>query len=328
MDADLVTKAGVTFKAVPAAGVHGVGLHRLPRNITQVLRGFTASRKVIRDFRPDVMFFTGGYVAVPMAFAGMNVPTALYVPDIEPGMALKVLALFADRIAVTATESREFFRFRQKVTVTGYPIRKELTAWKIEDAYRSFGFSPDLPTLLVTGGSLGSLSINKALAPVLSELLAQMQIIHLTGKLTWPQFKNIRQELPDELKKRYCAYPYLHEEMGAAFTIADLVLSRAGASSLGEYSHFGIPSILVPYPHAWRYQKVNADYLADRGAALIVEDAELAEKIASLIVELMGDPERREQMRMAVRSLTQPQAAKSIAQVLIDLANVNNPKGN
>jgi UDP-N-acetylglucosamine:LPS N-acetylglucosamine transferase len=328
MDADLVTKAGVTFESIPAAGLHGVGLRRLPGNTIQVLRGFAASQRLIRRFRPDVMFFTGGYVAVPMALAGMNVPTALYIPDIEPGMALKVLARFADRITVTAEDSRKYFRDQDKVIVTGYPARGELAAWKIEDAYQTFGFSPDLPVLLVTGGSLGSLSINQALVSALPALLAEMQIIHLTGRLTWPQFEHIRQELPAELVDRYRAYPYLHEEMGAAFTIADLVLSRAGASSLGEYPHFGIPAILVPYPHAWRYQKVNAKYLDSRGAALVVEDAELSEKIVPLVGGLMRDPGRREQMRAAMRSLARPDSAKSIAKVLVDLVDGKTQKGN
>lgn len=326
MDADLVKKAGVTFEAIPAAGVHGVGLRRLPGNTIQVLRGFAASRKLLRRFRPDVMFFTGGYVAVPMALAGRKVPTALYIPDVEPGLALKVLARFADRIIVTAEESRKYFRDQDKVVVTGYPIRSGLTAWKIEDAYRVFEFSPDLPILLVTGGSLGSLSINQALVTALPKLLSEMQIIHLTGKRTWPQFEHIQQELPDELADRYRAYPYLHEKMGAAFTIADLVLSRAGASSLGEYPHFGIPAILVPYPYAWRYQKVNAEYLASRGAALMVKDAELSKKIIPLVSNLMRDPGRREQMRVAVRTLARPEAAKSIAQILVDLPDVKNPK--
>ena len=155
-----------------------------------------------------------------------------------------------------------------------------------------------------------------------------MQIIHLTGKLTWPQFEHVSQELPAELADRYRAYPYLHEEMGAAFTIADLVLSRAGASSLGEYPHFGIPAILVPYPYAWRYQKINADYLANRGAALVVEDAELQKRILPMVRSLMRDPGRREKMRSAVKSLAEPEAARSIAQVLIDLADARTGKGN
>ena len=321
MDADLVTTAGVPFEAIPAAGVHGVGLPALPGNISQVLRGIVAARKVLRQFDPDVMLFTGGYVAVPMALAGLRIPTMLYVPDIEPGLALNTLARVADRIAVTAEDSRAYFGESSKVIVTGYPIRPGLDAWEKDEAYRTFGFSPDLPTLLVTGGSLGALSINEALVGVLPELLTEMQVIHLTGTFTWPQFENTPEQLAPELAARYRVYPYLHAEMGAAFTLADLVLSRAGASSLGELPHFGIPAILVPYPHAWRYQKVNAEYLARRGAALVVEDAELPQQITSLVRDLMRDTERREKMKSAMQSLDRPEAAKSIASVLHSLAS-------
>ncbi len=101
METGLVERNGISFKAIPAAGVHGVGLRALPRNIWQLSRGVQASRRILREFKPDVLFFTGGYVAVPMAFAGRKVPTLLYVPDIEPGLALKTLARFADKIAIT-----------------------------------------------------------------------------------------------------------------------------------------------------------------------------------------------------------------------------------
>ncbi|MBU0512190.1 MAG: UDP-N-acetylglucosamine--N-acetylmuramyl-(pentapeptide) pyrophosphoryl-undecaprenol N-acetylglucosamine transferase [Chloroflexi bacterium] len=321
IEADLVTAAGVPFKAIPAAGVHGVGLRALPGNVSQVMRGIVAARRVFRQFDPDVMLCTGGYVAVPMALAGLRVPTVLYVPDIEPGLALKTLARFADRIAVTAEDSRAYFTNHSKVVVTGYPTRPDLDAWEKDAAYRIFRLAPDLPTLLVTGGSLGALSINEALVGVLPELLAEMQVIHLTGTFTWPQFENTPEQLAPELAARYRVYPYLHAEMGAAFTLADLVLSRAGASSLGELPHFGLPAILVPYPYAWRYQKVNAEYLARRGAALVVEDAELPQQILPLVLDLMCDTERREKMKVAMQSLARPEAAKSIAGILHSLAS-------
>jgi UDP-N-acetylglucosamine:LPS N-acetylglucosamine transferase len=102
MEADLVTRAGINYTTIPAAGVHGVGLKALPGNLARLVRGFGAARKVLNKFNPNVMFFTGGYVAGPVALAGRKIPTAIYVPDIEPGFALKLLAWFADRIAVTA----------------------------------------------------------------------------------------------------------------------------------------------------------------------------------------------------------------------------------
>lgn len=327
MEADLVGRAGVPFRAIPAAGVHGVGWRALPGNLRQLGRGFRAARQVLRDFRPDVLFFTGGYVAMPVALAGLRIPTAIFVPDIEPALALKSLARFADCIAVTAQESFEFFSNRRKVRVTGYPIRNTLAAWDRQQAFRFFGFTSEMPVLLVTGGSLGSLSINQALAAILPELLAEMQVIHLTGTRTWPQFAGLGAQLPAELAARYRAYPYLHEEMGAAFVAADLVVSRAGASSLGEYPQFGIPAILAPYPHAWRYQKVNAEFLVRRGAAIIIEDADLPQQLFPQVRALLSDHQRLAQMQAAMRALAQPQAARQIADLLIELAGAKNERG-
>src|ERR1700690_567553 len=127
MEAELVKRAAIPFETIPAAGLHGVGLRALPRNTITLLRGVKASMKILREFKPDVLFFTGGYVAGPMAFAGRKIPTLLYVPDIEPGLALKSLARFADVIAVPAPDSQKYFA--KKVIVSGYPLRADLATW-------------------------------------------------------------------------------------------------------------------------------------------------------------------------------------------------------
>ncbi len=126
MEAELVKREGIRYATIPAAGLHGVGLRHLPGNLALMARGVGAARKHVRAFRPDVLMLTGGYLAGPMAIAARGVPTLLYVPDIEPGLALKFLAMFADRIAVTAPESQRYFS--KRVVVTGYPVRAELTA--------------------------------------------------------------------------------------------------------------------------------------------------------------------------------------------------------
>ena len=134
-------------------------------------------------------------MAGPVALAGRNIPTAIYVPDIEPGLALNLLAKFADRIAVTAEESRAYFSQKDRIVVTGYPVRSTLEKWERASAYQFFDLSDELPTLLVTGGSLGALSINKAITADLPELLNEMQVIHLTGAHTWDQFKGVSDNL-------------------------------------------------------------------------------------------------------------------------------------
>jgi UDP-N-acetylglucosamine--N-acetylmuramyl-(pentapeptide) pyrophosphoryl-undecaprenol N-acetylglucosamine transferase len=332
MEADLVKRTGVPYQAIPAAGIHGVGWRSLPGNLWQLWRGFLGSRRILAEFRPDVFFFTGGYLAVPMAFAsripfkGLPRPRSLlFVPDIEPGLALKTLARFADRIALTVDASRKYMPTNANLTVTGYPTRSDLSSWDRQTAYMELQLENDLPVLLVFGGSSGARSINRALLAWLPKLLDEMQVVHITGKLDWPEVEAAWQEMKDTLPvscvRRYRFYPYLHEQMGAALASADLVLSRAGASILGEYPLLGLPAILVPYPYAWRYQQINARYLEKRGAAVVVQDADLPDQLFSSVHGLITDRQKMADMSLAMRALAKPQAAQHIAALLGSLAS-------
>jgi UDP-N-acetylglucosamine--N-acetylmuramyl-(pentapeptide) pyrophosphoryl-undecaprenol N-acetylglucosamine transferase len=325
MEAGLVQRAAprfaVSFAAIPAAGVHGVGWRRIPRNLIQLAQGVLASRRLLHEFKPDVLFFTGGYVAAPMAVAGRGFPSLLYVPDIEPGLALRFMARFASRVAVTAEDSRTYFnRPTAKVIVTGYPVRADLGAWTTESARAHFNLDNQAPVLLVFGGSKGARSINQAVTTWLPHLLEIAQVVHITGQLDWNEVDNSQNSLPQDLRDRYHAFPYLHEDMGAALACADLSVSRAGASSLGELPLFGIPAILVPYPYAWRYQKVNADYLVQHGAAILLKDADLKDRLFHIVQELFDQPARLQSMARAMRAQARPQAAGQIAGLLKELA--------
>lgn len=324
MEARLVERAGIPFKAIPAAGVHGVGLNRLPGNLSAILRGIRASKSILSDFKPDVLFFTGGYVAVPVALAGWGIASLLFVPDVEPGLALKMLSYFAKRITVSTEESRQFFPKTAQVHVTGYPVRPELTFWRKAIGRQRLGIGGEKSVLLVVGGSKGAHSINMAVLAHLQSLLELVEIIHLTGELDWPAVEAAREGLPAEKAQRYHAYPYLHDEMGAALAAADLAVSRAGASVLGEFPFFGLPAILVPYPYAWRYQKVNADMLTRQGAALMIEDAKLKSGLTLTVEKLLETPEKLDAMRAAMTSLRVPDAAKNIARHLIELTGEQN----
>jgi undecaprenyldiphospho-muramoylpentapeptide beta-N-acetylglucosaminyltransferase len=320
MEARLVERANVPFKTIPAAGVHGVGLKTLPKNLFRLVRGFFTARRILKEFNPDVLFFTGGYVAVPMALAGMFVPTVLYVPDIEPGLALKTLAQFANKIAVTSQESFRYFKRQGRLVLTGYPTRVDLSSWTRSDARRTLKLTDDAPVLLALGGSKGAHSINNALLENLPTLLELAQVIHITGDADWTMVESKVKGLSESLASRYHAFPYLHEEMGAALAAADLALSRAGASILGEYPLFGLPAVLVPYPHAWRYQKVNADSLVRHGAALMVADSQLKAELVPTLRGLLENPTRLSKMRAAAKSLSHPQAANEIGHLLFELA--------
>lgn len=321
MEEELVKRAGIPYRSVPAAGVHGVGLRALPRNLARIIRGILQSRRILREFKPDVLFFTGGYVAAPMAVAGRNIPTVLYVPDIEPGLALNFLARYADVITVTAPDSKKYFQHPERIRLTGYPLRSDLSAWSREKATGHLGLDAEKPILLVTGGSKGARSINMAVLHRLTDLLEIAQVIHITGSLDWQTVEEAAGKLPAELKAGYHAMPYLHE-MGAALASADLALSRAGASALGEYPFFGLPAVLVPYPYAWRYQKVNADYLAGYGAAVILQDELLADTLFPVLKDLLQNEHKREAMRAAMQKLSNPNAADKIASQLVELAGV------
>jgi UDP-N-acetylglucosamine--N-acetylmuramyl-(pentapeptide) pyrophosphoryl-undecaprenol N-acetylglucosamine transferase len=319
METELVQRENIAFTSIPAAGLHGVGLRAMPGNALRLVRGYLRARQIVHEFKPDAMLFTGGYVGVPVAAAAGRIPTVLYTPDIEPGLALKAMALFADRIAVSAPQSRAFYRRAERVTVTGYPIRPELARWTRAAGQRELGLDPDLPVILIAGGSKGAVTLNTPIYPLLPALLAQAQIVHLTGQTDWARVGAVQSSLPVELAGRYHAYPYLHE-MGAALASADLAICRAGASTLGELPYFGLPAILVPYPFAWRYQKVNAAFLAGQQAAILMEQSTLPSQLLSTVQGLWSDPQRLERMRTAMRSLAHPNAAGQIGGVIRGIA--------
>jgi UDP-N-acetylglucosamine--N-acetylmuramyl-(pentapeptide) pyrophosphoryl-undecaprenol N-acetylglucosamine transferase len=231
-------------------------------------------------------------------------------------VALRLISRRADLVTVTSADSIGYYG-KRKVKVTGYPTRKSLVSIDQVEARDKFDLADDFPVLLVMGGSRGARSINQALWHVLKDLLRTVQIIHLTGELDFPQMESNLSDLPKDLSARYHPFDYLHERMPFALAATDLVLSRAGASALGEYTVLGLPSILVPYPHAWRYQKVNAAYLADRGAAVVLPDEQLNQRLMATVLEIINDRDRLNSMSDAAAGLGNPGAAELIASELL-----------
>lgn len=336
MEAQIVRRFNIPYEEIPAAGVHGVGWKRLPTNVLQIGRGTLAARSILKRYQPQAILLTGGYLAFPMAVAARygiskakRPQIVLYIPDIEPALAVKVISRFADCIHVTTEESHKYYPTGAPVKVSGYPVRAEHFKWanqpnRKEKACQVFQLEPQQPVLLVFGGSKGSRSINRALMSILPQLLEHTQIIHISGQLDWDEVQQFRSqletELPTERLQRYRAFPYLHEEMSAAFAAADLAVCRAGASVLGELPLFGLPAILVPYPYAWRYQQVNAEYLAQKGAAQIVQDRDLSTRLLPEIQSLLTQPVKLAEMRQALQSLAQPFAAYTIAESILRAA--------
>ncbi len=317
----LVMRAGVPFDAIPAGGVHGLGPPRAVWNGLKLLAGVVRVIGLARKFRPHALLVTGGFVSVPAAMACWlrRTPIVVYLPDVEPGLAVKFVSHLATHVAVSVEASRQFLP-PGKVVVTGYPTRSELARSTRTDALRHFGLEPGRKTLLVFGGSRGARSLNRAVGSILDALLMRYQVIHISGTTDVAEARARRQALRDEVKPRYHLFEYLHDDMGLALAAADVVVSRAGASVLGEFPLFGLASILVPYPYAWRYQKVNADYLASHGAAIRLNDEDLAGDLLPAIERLMSDDAARALMQTRARSLARPDAAARLADLLAGLA--------
>lgn len=322
----LVKESGLAWAAyddVRAGPIAGVHLFRKLISVMEYGIGFAQALGLFRRYQPQALLLTGGWSGLPVALAAWlrRVPIMIYLPDIEPGSTIRWLRRLASQIALTVPESAAYFPGVSTV-VTGYPLRTDFRQATRAAAQDYFGLDSARKTLLVFGGSRGARSINRALLAVLPELLADgVQVIHVSGTLDWPEVEARRAALPDN--SDYHAFPYLHHEMGLAQAAADLVVSRAGASTLAEFPYFGLPSILVPYPHAWRYQKVNADYLTERGAAVRLDDERLAEDLLPTVRALLHDPMRLAQMRAHAQALACPDGANRLAAALAYLAGGN-----
>ena len=328
MEAALVQRAGYRFMGIPSAGLHGVGLKALPGNLLRLSKGLRAAGKIIKQFQPDGLLLTGGYVSIPVAIAGRKIPSLLYVPDIEPAQAVSLIARFAERIAVTTPDSTRFYPQKSKVTVTGYPTRSELKAMDPLEARQKLDLKPEKHVVMVFGGSQGAQSMNRSLYPQLPTLLKRFQILHLCGETKWEETLSETEKIPADVRGEYHPFAYLHaDEMNAAFSAADLAVSRAGAAVMGELPLFGLPAVLVPYPFAWRYQQINARYLEQHGAAIVLQDADMRGSLTGLLYQLFDNPDTLSRMSASMRSLATPTAAETIVDLLENLVkNTSAPR--
>lgn len=323
MEADLVSRAGFEMVSIPAAGLHGVGIRALPGNLWKIMQGTRAARKLLAQFQPDALFFTGGFVAAPIAFASGSIPTVAFVPDIKPGFTLRFISRFADSIAIVAKAAKQYFRPSDELLVSGYPVRQDISSWSKRSSISHLKLDKKRKTLLVFGGSKGARSINTAVIQALPRLLETIQIVHISGENNWDQVQKENTALNSNLKKHYHPFPYLYDDMGAALAAADIVLSRAGASVMGEYPQFKLPSILVPIPFSGHIQHLNAAFMQKSGAALLLPDGQMSEKLSQLILDTIQDERRLAAMREAVGNLHLGKAAKTIANQIIRLGSGN-----
>lgn len=306
---EMVARIGIPFRTVETGKLRRywslqnfLDLFRLPLGLAQSL-------SIVGSFRPSVAFAAGGFAAVPPLLAAciLRVPTVIHQQDVEPGLANRILAPFATTITVTFADSANHFP-RPRTLVTGNPVRAEILEGSREEAARLFGLRSDLPVVLATGGGTGALGLNHLIAGAAPALVSACQIIHITGR-----GKGV--DAPD-LGGGYNQVEFLAEGMGHVLAAADLVVSRAGLSTLTELAALGKPSVLVPMPRS--HQNANAAVFSNAGAALLLqEDALDPSLLAEAILGLLGDEARLAAMAGAARRLMPALAEARIADQLI-----------
>ncbi|MDD5546715.1 MAG: undecaprenyldiphospho-muramoylpentapeptide beta-N-acetylglucosaminyltransferase [Candidatus Omnitrophica bacterium] len=292
-----------------------------PVKFLKFLARFTSaclrSVKLLFDYKPDIVVGFGGYASFPICkFAALTgKPLFLHEQNCEAGLANRILALLARRVAVSFKETEK--SFGRKAVFTGNPIRKKLLMTKREDARRFYKFSPDKFTVLILGGSQGAQRINMIVGDMLGilseEEKKQINILHIAG------MKNI-----DDVRKKYegsgvdgCVYDFVGD-IGYAYAMADLIVSRAGATALFEIAALGKPSIMVPYRFAGGHQYHNAAALAKVGGTIIMEELGLTpQMLKEKIFELKDDKERLKSMSDAAKKFAVPDAAKRLTDCII-----------
>jgi len=318
LEARIVPAAGVRFRPLAASGFDRA------RPVTLVTSSLRIAASTVRAWRwlgaerPDAVIGFGGYVSIPVGLAAAlrRVPLVLHEQNSVPGIANRVLSRFAEAVAVTYEESAPSFAHPGRVVVTGNPVRRAVLDADRDAGRRSLGLSTDAPVLLVFGGSRGARHLNSALVALRDQLLAVpgLQIIHVAGKAEASSVSAALYQSGGDGGGRWRVLEYL-DDMGSALAACDLVVARAGATSIAEITALGVPSVLVPYPYATDdHQTKNARTLVAHGAAEVIADADLdGQRFGDAVVRLLGDAEVRATMAAASRALGRPDAASRVA---------------
>lgn len=245
------------------------------RSILDLFRGYWGSLLILLKFQPDMVIGFGSLASVPaILFAWLlRIRTLIHEQNVVPGRANRLLALFTDKVAVSFAQTQDYFdNCKNKVVLTGNPLRKNLVRLDKFEALDFFGFERDKLTMLVTGGSQGSQRINAGFLNSICALKnkSDLQIIHLSGRKDYGLLK----QRYESMGIKFALFSFL-DSMQYAYSACDIILSRAGATSVAEIMFFELPAIFVPYPYAYRHQYKNAETLREAGCAIILEDEEL-----------------------------------------------------
>ena len=316
LETKLIPSHGYRLHLIEVEALKGRGPAAIIRSLAKLPRAIFSSGRILRELHPHLAVGLGGYASGPVLLAAylLRIPTALVEPNSIPGLANRLLGRLARRIFIAFNRTRDYFP-EKRVRLTGNPLRPEVIP----------GFSPagapvhDGFTLLVLGGSQGAKTINASVLagmPELARAIPRFQVIHQTGSAD-------RAGVELGYKEAGLAAMVLDfiEDMGRVYAQADLVIARAGATTLAELTAWGKPSILVPYPFAAdQHQRENSRALAEKGAALMFEDRELSGPVlARAVLDLYRDEKRREEMGKKARELAYPEAREEIVNQCLEL---------
>jgi UDP-N-acetylglucosamine--N-acetylmuramyl-(pentapeptide) pyrophosphoryl-undecaprenol N-acetylglucosamine transferase len=320
LEHDIVPSAGLPFERLWLRSLRTVDASvnsvldplRLLASIPQ------AAWRLLR-WRPDAIYTTGGYVAIPVLAAAflLRVPSLIWEGNAIPGRSVRISGRLATARVVAFAVSQD--RLPAPTYVTGTPIR-DLAGIDRAEAARRLDLPDGVPVLLVFGGSQSVRRLDEAMAGAVGDLVERCVVLHITGEASFPRAAALRETLPPALRERYRPVAFLHEEMAEALACADLLVGRAGSSTLAEATAAGLPMIVVPYPHAAAHQRANADELVRAGGAILVPDEELDDDALRRAADLLGSPQLQA-MAQASRSRGRPGAADVNADLLLALAD-------
>lgn len=328
MEARLVPAAGYDFKTIEISGFNRIwNLNGIKQNIktaSRLLKSASQAKKIISEFDPDVVIGFGGYVSGPVvrAAAKLGVPTAIHEQNAFPGVTNKALAKMVDAVMLTAEQAAQYMQPKNPVTVTGLPIRGELLEADRDISRAELGLD-DKPLVLSMGGSLGARAINECMLEVISNRWQGQKcwFMHATGK-DCPDFSRQLAEKQVDTGDRHIIIRDYINDMYRCLSAADLVICRAGASSLSEFQALGKPSILIPYPFATEnHQYHNAMALVNNGAAIVIEEKDLTPAVLMQHIDtLLESPGKLEQMGQAARRMAVTDAKQRIVEVIDSIA--------
>lgn len=316
----LIPGAGYELRTINISGFSRRINFKNLKNIFKVTRAVKESGKILKDIKPNLVFGTGGFVSGPVLYAASKkkIPTAVEEGNVYPGVTVKLLSKRVDRVFVNFEETKKYLKRKDNIEKMSYPVRTRLKRINRKDALSSFGLSENKKTLLIFGGSQGASSINEnVLNLVKSDLAKGIQFIWQTGNDDYNRISNEVKEFENIKVLNFI------DKMDYAYSSADLVLCRAGISTVMEIAYFGLPAIFVPYPFSSEnHQQKNAKLLVDVNAAVMIEDNEIEDKMESTVYNLLNDETKLSEISRNVKSFAEPDAAKKIAMKLIEMSDL------